>query len=217
MWKVLLKLIWNAIPLVLAAIAGWWIINTFIAKPQDSLPSPAVTVAAKPGVIEAIKSENKQVFVEYYITKDIDYTEAPSDWTAVLGLKQQYVLLLKGRVPAGFDLSTMSEADIWASDDGLDVQITLPPPTIFEEQVSLDLENSRVLAQTDTCPDFLCADASQTLLNKILPEGKTLITTDARESGILNRAALDGQRYYENLLRSLGFENIHVIVAGYTD
>ncbi len=217
MAKILLKFIWNAIPLILVAVAGWWIINTFIAQPQTTPPTTVTTVSAKPGVVDAIKSVNKQIFVEYYITKDIDYTEVPHGWFEKLGLKQQFVLLLKGRVPAGFDMSAVDDSAIWVSEDGSEVQLTLPPPTIFEEQVSLDLENSRILKQTDTCPDFLCNDASQMLLNKSLPEGKTLIIADARESGILYRAALDGQQYYESLLRSLGFETVRVIVSGYTD
>ncbi len=217
MAKILLKFLWNAVPLIVVAVAGWWIINTFIAPPQPISPAPVVTVSAQPGVLDAIKSVNKQIFVEYYITKDIDYTEVPSNWLASLGLKQQFVILLKGRVPAGFDVSALDDSAIWVSADGSEVQLTLPPPVVFEEQVSLDLENSRILKQTDTCPNFLCSDASQMLLNKSLPEGKALIIADARESGILYRTALDGQRYYESLLRSLGFETVRVIVSGYTD
>lgn len=202
---------------IIIAVAGYWIINGFLAPPQPISPAPVATVTAQPGVLDAIKSVNKQIFVEYYITKDIDYTEVPSNWLASLGLKQQFVILLKGRIPAGFNMSAVDDNAIWVSADGSEVQLTLPPPIIFDEQVSLDLENSRILKQTDTCPNILCNDASQMLLNKVLPEGKALIIADARESGILSRAALDGQQYYESLLRSLGFEKVRVIVSGYTD
>lgn len=212
MLKLLWRLLLNAIPIIIVAVLGWWIINRLIAPP----PATTDTVAAQPGVIDAIKNVNKQVFVEYYITKDIDYTEAPSNWTSILGLKQQYVLLLKGRVPAGLDMSRVTEDNIWISADGTEVQLTLPPPVIFEDEVSLDLENSRILAQSDTCPDLLCTDASASLLNKVLPEGKSLIIADAREGGILYQAARDAQLYYESMLRSLGFENVRVIVTGYT-
>ncbi len=216
MLRLLVWLAGKIIPWVLVAGAAVIIWNYIVSPKPSSSPRPVATVAAKPGVIDAIKNVNKQIFVEYYITKDIDYTEVPSNWTAKLGLKQQYVLLLKGRVPAGFDMSTVTESNIWVSNDGSAVQLTLPPPIIFEDEVSLDLENSRVLAQSDTCPDFLCNNASKTLLNQSLPEGKSLIITDAREGGILIQAARDGQLYYENLLRSLGYENVHVIVTGYT-
>ena len=215
MLRILLRFALNAAVIVVIALLGWWGINKLTARPTQ--PSAVATVSAQPAVIDAIKNVNKQIFVEYYITKDIDYTEAPYNWTSVFGLKQQYVLLLKGRVPAGVDMSGVGEDDIWVSDDGSEVQLTLPPPMVFEDEVSLDLENSRVLEQSDSCPDFLCSDESEMLLNKTLPEGKSLIIADARESGILHQAARDAQLYYENLLRSLGFEKVHVIVTGYTN
>ncbi len=214
MLKLFLRLILNAIPIIVVAVLGWWILDKITSRPTQ--PSPVATVSAHPAVIDAIKNVNKQIFVEYYITKDVDYTEVPANWTAKLGLKQQYVLLLKGRVPAGLDISSVTEDDIWISADGSEVQLTLPPPIIFEDEVSLDLENSRILAQSDTCPDFLCNDESEMLLNQTLPEGKSLIIADAREGGILYQAARDGQLYYESLLRSLGFNKVRVIVTGYT-
>jgi len=212
--RLILRLILKAIPLVIIVLLGWWIINKLTFRP----PEAAETVSAQPGVLDAIKHTNKQIFVEYYITKDIDYSETPDNWTKIFGLKQQYVVLLKGRVPAGLDVSKVTDDDIWVSADASEVQLTLPPPEVFEDEVSLDLKNSRILIQKDTCPNLLCSDDDATmLLTKVLPEGKSLIIADAREGGILFQAARDGQLYYENLLRSLGFDTVHVIVTGYTD
>lgn len=216
MLQLFLKLLWKAVPILLVALAGWWIFSRIAPPAETTLPAtPAVMIIDKGGVIEAISHVNRQIFVDYYIVKDIDYTQTPSNWTASLGLKQSFVLLLKGHVPAGFDMTKIGEDAIWVSQDSTEVQLTLPPPEIFDEMVTLDLENSRILAQSDSCPNFLCDDASKMLLNDSLPEGKQMIMDDAREKGILIEAAKDGNSYYQNLLKSLGFENVRVIVSGY--
>ena len=216
MLRLFLKLLWKALPILLIAIVGWWLFNRIATPAESVLPAtPSAHIIDKGGVIEAISHVNKQVFVDYYIVKDIDYTQTPSNWTASLGLKQSFVLLLKGNVPAGFDMAKVGEDDIWVSRDGTEVQLTLPSPEVFDEMVTLDLENSRILAQSDSCPDFLCDDASKMLLNDSLPEGKMMIANDAREGGILTQAAKDGKLYYQTLLQSLGFEKVKVIVTGY--
>ena len=38
----------------------------------------------------------------------------------------------------------------------------------------------------------------------------------ALEYGILDQAARDGQAYYEQFLKSMGFQEVKVIVTGYT-
>jgi hypothetical protein len=125
------------------------------------------------------------------------------------------VVLVRGRVPAGFDLQQLDENDIWVSSDGRRAQLTLPPPMIFEDNVSIDFENSRVLAQSDSCPNFLCEDNLNALQSQAMPEAVGLLVEAAQENGILDDAARDGKAYYEQLLRSLGFEEVRVIVPGY--
>ena len=150
---------------------------------------------------------------------DVRYSEAPDgllSFLADLGVKQEFVVLLRGRVPAGFDLQGMDEGDIWVSSDGRRVQLTLPPPQVFEENVSIDLENSLVLAQSDRCPGFLCPETMlDAYQGKALPHGRELLVDFARRSGILDQCAADGKAYYEEFLRSLGFEEARVVVTGY--
>lgn len=163
-------------------------------------------------VVESIKQVNKQIFIEHYDAVDIDYTEAPSGWLSLLPIKQSFVVLLKGRVPAGFDLRELSPSDVWISSDGHRVQLTLPPPQIFAENVNVDFEHSRILAQSDTCPEFLCQDSLIAFQQQMLPQGRKLLIQASEQSGILEQAAQDGQRYYENFLKSLGFQEVRVIV-----
>ena len=169
-------------------------------------------IVTSQAVVESIKGVNKQIFVEHYNTVDIDYTETPQGWLRLLGVDQSFVLLLKGRVPAGFDLSELQESDVWVSSDGKRVQLILPPPMIFVDNVNIDFEHSRILAQRDTCPDFLCQDSLMALQDQMLPEGRALLIAASQRSGIMTQVANDGRLYYEQLLKSLGFEEIRVVI-----
>ncbi|MEZ4617061.1 MAG: hypothetical protein R2867_16355 [Caldilineaceae bacterium] len=71
--------------------------------------STVTTVVNGQAIVESIRSANKQILVEHYNVVDIDYSEAPAGWLGLLPIQQNFVLLLKGRVPAGFDLETLPE------------------------------------------------------------------------------------------------------------
>lgn len=220
MWRLvfkLLKLLWNALPLVLIALAGWYIYGLVTGSGlfpnRQAVNTP--TIINNSTVLEAIKTVNKQIFIEHYNAVDVTYTDAPSDWAGMLGIKQEFIALIRGRVPAGINLEQLSEADIWVSDDGRAVQVVLPAPVIFEDNVSVDFERSHILAQQDTCPNFLCEDSLAAYQQQVLPAAQTMLIEAAQENGILNQAARDARIYYENLLRSLGFDAVRVIVTGY--
>ncbi|MCX6050675.1 MAG: DUF4230 domain-containing protein [Chloroflexi bacterium] len=200
-----------ALLMAVVTLGGWLMLNNTI---RDVLKlDTKVTVINGAAVIESIKRVNKQIFIEHYNVVDVDYTEAPAGWLRVLPIKQTFVVLLRGRVPAGFDLSQLTTKDVWISDDHQRIQLILPPPTIFEDNVNIDFEHSRILAQDDTCPDFICQQTIEAYQKQILPEGRKLLVNASEQSGILEEVAEDGQRYYEQLLKSLGFAEVRVIVS----
>lgn len=216
MWRLFFKLIWNALPLALLAFVGWLIYCFTLGDCPPPPPSPPTpTVTSKAVVLEAIRNVNKQIFIEHYLMVDVQYQDAPASWLDKI-IRQKMIVLVRGRVPAGFDMDKVTEDDIWVSSDGRRVQLTLPPPQIFEDNVSLDLERSRILTVSDTCPDFLCPQGTlEAYQETVLPEAKRLLIQAAGENGILPQAARDGKLYYENLLRSLGFDEVRVVVSGY--
>lgn len=210
-WSMLIA----TILLAVVVLGGWLVLNNTV---RDVLSlDTKVTVLNGPAVIESIKQVNKQIFIEHYNVVDIDYTEAPEGWLRVLPLKKSFVVLLRGRVPAGFDLNQLTAKDVWISADHRRVQLLLPPPTIFEENVNIDFEHSRILTQNDSCPDFICQQTIDAYKNQILPQGRNLLMAAAERNGILVETAKDGQRYYEQWLKSLGFDEVRVIVKGATD
>lgn len=205
--------VWLLLPLVVLALGGWWIYQSLIVH---NLSLETVTeIRSGAAVIDAVNRVNKQIFIEHYEVVDIDYRQVPKNWLSFLGVEQSFVLLMRGRVPAGIDVKQIKPEDVWISQDGKRAQLTLPSPKVFEENVSIDFEHSRILAMNDTCPDLICENAVTAYQNKLLPEGRALLIDTAEENGILNQAADDAKRYYEELLRTLGFDEVRVVVTGY--
>lgn len=183
------------------------------------IPRPAATVGVDPrsAVLERVEHVNKQIFIQHYNAVDVSYSEAPVDWLPILG--QDFVVLIRGYVPAGFDLQRLTRDDVWISDDGTRLQLTLPAPQVFEENVAIDFENSRILHKRDLCPWFLCRDPLKAYQDTVLPEGKSYLIAFALQNGILEQAARDGQAYYQRFLEgfvgTLGVHEVRVVVTGY--
>lgn len=181
---------------------------------------PAQVVEVGPALLEQVRRVNKQIFVEHYISTNISYKEAPQGWLkplGALGIKQEYAIIFRGRVPAGFDLSQLASEDIWVSKDGRRAQVTLPAPKIFEENVAVDMANSQLITDADTCPGFLCPTGQLEAYQNVLePEARAKIIAGAEEAGIRSQAALEAQVYYEQLLNALGIAEVRVVVPGYT-
>ena len=192
--------------------AGWWTVNNMSSQIFGS--GTQTTIVEGAPIVESIRRANKQILIEHYNAVDVDYTEAPEGWLSILGMRQNFVVLLKGRVPAGFDLSQIKDDDLWISPDGSKVQLVLPPPQIFADNVSIDFEYSRILVQSDTCPGFLCKDTISAYQNDILPQGRQLLIQASERSGIMQEVVESGTLYYENFLRALGFQEVRVIVRG---
>ena len=205
--------VWLMLPFVVMLLGGWWIYQSLVVRNLSFDTRTTVTTGAS--VVEAVKQVNKQIFIEHNQVVDIDYKQAPKNWLAYLGVEQSFVLLLRGTVPAGIDASKIEIENVWISEDGSRVQLTLPSPQVFEENVSIDFERSRILAMTDTCPDLICENDVVAYQNQLLPEGRLLLIDDAVEGGILDQVADDAKAYYEQLLKSLGFKEVRVVVTGY--
>jgi Protein of unknown function (DUF4230) len=204
--------------IVLAVVAGIALQQLGLLPSLQTRTTAPVSMQISPVILEKVKNVNKQIFVEHYNAVDIDYSEAPQGWANALkniGFEQRYVVLLRGNVPAGFDLTQMTERNIWVSPDGTRAQVTLPPPMIFEENVAIDFENTRIISEDDRCPDVFCTNDLSSYNDTILPEGRRRLIAAARENGILQQAADQGKRYYEQLFNQLGIGEVRVVVEGY--
>jgi len=211
------KNIWGAIVTTALIVLAWNGVN--LAR-DIFVPKSTQVVQVGPAILEQIHHVNKQIFVEHYLAVDVSYAETPQGWLQPLknlGVKQEYAVLLRGRVPAGIDLTGLSPESIWVSPDGQRAQVILPSPRIFEENIAVDFEHSRILTIADTCPGFLCPTGQlQAYQTQMEPEARTKLIVAAKDEGILTQAATDAQTYYEQLLNALGIAEVRVIVRGYS-
>jgi len=203
-------LLFAAVLIALIVGSGLWTARTVTRDLVN--PNTRTTVVTKGPVVASIRQVNKQIMVEHNNMVYIDYREAPEGWLQLLPIEQSFVVLLRGQVPAGFELNTLQEEDIWISKDGSKVRLTLPAPAIFEENVSVDFSKSRIIAEGDSCPDFICATDFDALQESVMPQAGPMLIEASRESGIIEQTAQLGIAYYESLLRALGFEEVQVII-----
>jgi hypothetical protein len=196
------------IAIVLLALSARVLIGTFGPAPTPDptpTPLPTFTVIPPPKVtVTDIRAAAELTTVEYQTVAEIQGERVPDDFRQHLGVKEQVLLLAYGDVKAGFDLSRLSEEDLWS--DGTRVQLHLPPPEILS--TSIDYERTHAVYHRGT----LLMSRDINWEGEIFDAAQDSIRQEAIEAGILQDATRYGQLYFENFLRSLGFTEVKVVV-----
>ena len=195
------------IAVVLLALSARVLLNIFgsLASAPTPTPVPTFTPIPPPEVtITDIRTAAELTTVEYQAVAEIQDERVPDDFRQYLGIKEQVLLLAYGDVKAGFDLSGLSEEDVWT--DGTRVQLHLPPPEILS--TSIDYDRTHAVFHRGTM--FMSRDINWE--GEIYDTAQDAIRQEAIETGILEDAARYGQLYFENFLRSLGFTEVQVVV-----
>lgn len=161
------------------------------------VPEPVVT-------IQEIAPLAELATIHFQSVADITFERAPDNILKHLGAKETVTMLVYGSVKAGFDLNELGEDDLWT--DSRRVRLILPPPKILS--ASIDFERTRIVTYDRTF--FLPNDPD--FSKDTLAQAKDKIVQSAIESGILDLANEHGKLIMENYLRTLGFEEIQVII-----
>jgi hypothetical protein len=178
--------------------------NTTTPTPTSSptqTPTPTPTPIV---VITHIKELGRLETTEYAMQTVIDLSNEPDNlWEKIFG-SDQLMLVAEGEVVAGFDLDKILDEDITV--EGTSVRIILPAPEILYSRI--DNERTQVYERRTGLfvpPDISLESRARQLAEKALTEW-------AIERGIYDKAETAGVTRIENLLRSLGFTNITVVV-----
>jgi len=171
-------------------------------------PGPAPAPTPRPPVVTvlSLRPLAELATVEYPVVVDIPNERIPEDIRKHLGVKEEVLMLVYADVKAGFDLSKLSEKDIWI--DGTRVQLYLPEPEILS--TSIDFDQTRIVDYEKS----IIFDNDPELQTNTLEKSQTAIEQSVMESGIMEMATLFGQIFFENHLRSLGFTEIKVLTRG---
>ncbi|HEY53583.1 MAG TPA: DUF4230 domain-containing protein [Caldilineae bacterium] len=168
-------------------------------------PTPTPTATPTPRItLSEIKTLGRLETVEYVMQVVVDEEKEPDNlWTRIFG-NDKILLIAKGEVVAGFDLSEIEELDVWVQGDR--VLLTLPPPEIFYSR----LDNEETLVYERDTGFLVKPDQYLESTARVLAERRLLDW--AEEQGILEKAEENGIIYFERLLGSLGFTDIKVII-----
>lgn len=112
----------------------------------------------------------------------------------------EIVLIGKGRVRAGFDLSKIEEGDINVHGDTL--ELVLPPAEVFEI----------IMNPSDFTTEYEKGTWSHELTKPIKEQAKIELEQNAIEYGILAKAEESGLKRLEDLFRTFGFNTILLTV-----
>ncbi len=169
------------------------------APTNTPLPPPVVS-------IQKIRAQAELSTVEYSTLTETYNENAAQGWLDdLLGNKERLLMIVYGDVQAGFDLSKLSEENLWA--DGERVRLILPPPKILNS--SIDFDRTHIVFYDN---NLIFEDNNPNLQGEALKKSKEAIEEAALREGVLERANEYGRLYFENLLYSLGFTDVEVMV-----
>lgn len=169
--------------------------------------TPAPTATPTPiVVITHVKDLGRLEAVEFTMQTVVDLENEPTNlWERVVG-SDKLMLIAEGEVVAGFDLAEVTAEDITVS--GQSVEIVLPAPEILYSRI----DNERTQVYERETGLFVKPDPS--LEGRARQLAEEALVDWAIERDIFDKAEQTGKLRLENLLRSLGFTEIEIIVEG---
>lgn len=170
-------------------------------RTPTSTPTPTPTPRV---VISEIKSLGRLETVQFMMQTVIDLEREPTNiWGQVFGT-DELLLVASGEVVAGFDLAKVQEQDITVQGDR--VTMVLPPPEILYSR--MDNQETYVYERNTGLfrkPDPRIETEARQLAEQAMIER-------AHRGEILRQAEANGRLQVEALLRSLGFDQVLLII-----
>jgi hypothetical protein len=166
-------------------------------------PAPTTIAVDRPAIIQEIRALNRLETTSASIEKVITAEQGGSAFYNFFA-GDKLLLVAHGDVIAGLDLSKMQPTDVQVSEDGKSATINLPPPEILVSR--LDNEKTHVYDR-DT---GIFTQGNPNLETEARRVAEQQILQAACEDGILKRAADEGKRSIENLVRAFGIESVTV-------
>jgi hypothetical protein len=193
---------------VLLLLVGRQLIGGFTnAVPQQIrqiVATPTTTVFDRGGTIKQIQNLNRLETSRYTIERVIEASVQRGNFLDNF-LGDRLLLIARGTVVAGVDMSKLKESDVTISSDGKSIRLTLPPSEVFDR--ALDNQSTRVY---DRQTGFLASD-NKDLETRARQEAENTIFQAACEDGILKKASDEAQRSMEQFLRLLKFQEVQVV------
>jgi hypothetical protein len=150
-------------------------------------------------VVEEVKKIGEFTSACYY--EEMALRDTYTDKTFVFKHTNEILLIGKGTVRAGFDLSKLQEGDISVNSDTL--KINLPPAEIFDI----------IMNPSDFSTEYEKGTWSHELTKPIKERARTELEQNAIKSGILEKAETTGIDRLTNLFKTFGFNEVVITVT----
>lgn len=141
-------------------------------------------------------------FTTGYYYEELVLKDLKTDTTSILGMKipdkNEIVLIAKGIVRAGFDLSKVSEEDLSMKSDTL--VISLPAPEVFDV----------ILNPSDFETYYEQGKWSQESLRPVKAEAKETLKANALDAGVLEKATESAYDGIKSLFKTFGFNEVDI-------
>ncbi|GHS88378.1 hypothetical protein FACS1894201_09820 [Bacteroidia bacterium] len=204
-------LVKKIIGLAIIVVAVWLCLKFSVFQNfQNPFKSKPIVIDKTVNVVEKIRRLADFTTATYY--KDYVIVQKKLSDVDVLGIKiallgnkmttqDELVLVTKGKVRAGFDLSKMQEQDITV--DSISIMLKLPEPQLLE--VITNPSDFETFEETGKW--------SHEEVTGYKNAARAAIENEALENGILERAEKAGKEKLTTFLHALGFKKISIIVA----
>ena len=203
--KIKVALIITGIVVALAALAvlyfnpfGWNFSLSFSNKPK---------IADTKNVVEHVREISEFTTASYYEEFVVQESKIVAK-ESLFGFKKdqvdsvqnEIVIILKGKVRAGFDLSKMTEADLCAKSDTLLVQ--LPAPELFD--VIINPSDYEIFIEEGKW--------SHDEIQAFQVQSKEQLRTHALQEDIIGKAKTEGKERLTNLFKTFGYKVVEVSI-----
>ncbi len=162
------------------------------------VPTPRPTIVTILGLSEIAEFAT----VDIRSVAEVNEVRTPDNLLQYFGGRESLLMLVYGDVKVGFDLSEIDEGDLWT--EGNRVMFRLPPPKILS--TTIDFDKSHIVDYERS----LLVRNDPNLQAIVLERATEDLQKAAIEAGALETAKRFGRLFFENHLRSLGFEEVRI-------
>ena len=192
---------------VTALIAGALALGYFAGKREEKPPPAGEKLADTAVVLVAVKSLARLESVAFHMERIIDLKDTQPRLLGLIDAQDEILLVAAGDVVAGIDLTKMRDGDVTAEPLAHRVELRLPAPEIL----SARLDAGRTYVHTRKTD--LLAKRNEQIESRARELAESSIRDAALEQGILDRAAQSAEHTLTVLVRSLGYDQVHVRFA----
>lgn len=203
--KKIKTLLWIVIAIVIAGGIVWISIDQYdIFKLKSKLfAQEELKIDPTESVVEEIKNISEFTTACYFEEYVLQTTKEASGNTLTKWVKStpEVVILSKGKVRAGVDLSKVSNEDIRINGDTLSMRI--PQAEIFD--VIVNPSDYEIFIET--------GDWTHDEITKLVSQGREKVKNNALKDNIIEKAQESSRKKLEKLFKTLGFKQVEIITS----